>query len=82
MMDEVGVRLSFEGNLICICHIDKEIDYKVAWRKVKSRLQRVSYVVETEFTWTKDIINHDDARTNGGDKNMESSESVGSKRTL
>ena len=45
-------------------------------------IRRMSSLVEPKLTWKKDILNHDDARTNGGDKIVESSERISSRRTL
>ena len=42
----------------------------------------MSPLVEPELTWKEDILNHDDARTNGRDKVVESSERIGSRWTL
>ena len=55
-MDEVGVRLRFEGNLIRLGDetIDEEIDYKVTWRKVKSRLQKATESKRIETYETKE----------------------------
>ena len=43
---------------------------------------RMSSLVEQKLTRKEDILNHDNARTNGGDKIVESSERIGSRRTL
>ena len=42
----------------------------------------MSSLVEPKFTQREDILNHDDARTNDGDKIVESSDKIGSRRTL
>ena len=42
----------------------------------------MSSLVEPKLTWKEDILNHDDTRTNGGDKIVESSERIGSRRML
>ena len=42
----------------------------------------MSSLVEPKLTWKEDILNHDGARTNGGDKIPESSERIGSRPTL
>ena len=44
--------------------------------------RRTSYLVDPKLTRKEDILNHDDARTNGGDKIVESSERIGSRRML
>ena len=43
---------------------------------------RMSSLVEQKLTRKEDILNHDNTRTNGGDKIVESSERIGSSRTL
>ena len=43
---------------------------------------RMSSLVEQKLTQKEEILNHDNARTNGGEKIMESSERIGSRRTL
>ena len=55
-MNEVGVRLRFEGNLIRLDNeiIDEEIDYKVTWRKVKNRLQKATEFKRIETYKTKE----------------------------
>ena len=42
----------------------------------------MSYLVEPKLTRKEDTFNHDDARTNGGEKIVESSERIGSIQTL
>ena len=44
--------------------------------------RRVSSLVEPKLTQKEDILNHDNARTNVGDKIVESSKRVCSRRTL
>ena len=44
--------------------------------------RRMSSLVEPKLTRKEDILNHEDARKNGGDKIVESSERIGSRRTL
>ena len=44
--------------------------------------KRMSSLVKPKLTRKEDILNHDDARTNGGDKTVESSERIGSRQTL
>ena len=44
--------------------------------------RRTSSLVDPKLTRKEDILNHDDARTNGGDKIVESSERIGSRRML
>ena len=44
--------------------------------------RRMSSLIEPKLTRKEDILNHDDARTNGGHKIVESSERIGSRRTL
>ena len=44
--------------------------------------RRMLSLIEPKLTRKEDILNHDDARTNGGDKIVESSERIGSRRTL
>ena len=39
-------------------------------------------MVEPEFTWPKDIINHDNAGTDGADEIMESIERIGPRLTM
>ena len=46
------------------------------------RRRRIASLVEPKLTRKEDILNHDDARTNGGDKIVENSERIGSRRTL
>ena len=60
------------------CYMAKSTSWWIdaAWRR------RMSSLIERKLTRKEDILNHDDARTNGGDKIMESSESIGSKRTM
>ena len=42
----------------------------------------MSLLVKPKFKRKEDILNHEDARTNGRDKIVESSERIGSRRTL
>ena len=44
--------------------------------------RQMSSLVEPKLTQKEDILNHDDARTNGGDKIVESSESIAFRWTL
>ena len=44
--------------------------------------RQTSSLVEPKLTRKEDILSHDDARTNGGDKIVESSERIGSRRML
>ena len=73
--------------------LDKATEYKAVWRKVKNSLQEATEsrrieIYKTkeqqsqvysgaELTWSKDIINHDDAGTDGGDKIMEGVKRIG-----
>ena len=107
-MEEVGVRLRFEGKSIRLGDevIDEERKWKPTWQIVKSCLQKAmessrieNYKTkeqESQFHqeqedkchlwWAKltrkeDILNYDNARTNG-DKIVECSERIGSRRML
>ena len=42
----------------------------------------MSSLVEEKLTRKEEILSHDDARANGGDKIVKSSERIGSRRTL
>ena len=42
----------------------------------------MSSLVELKLTQKVNILNHGDAKTNGGDKIMESSKRIGSRQTL
>ena len=44
--------------------------------------RQMSSLVEQKLTRKEDILNHDNARTNGGDKIVESSERIGSRQML
>ena len=44
--------------------------------------RQMSSLVKPKLTWKKYILNHDDARTNGGDKITASSKRIGSTRML
>ena len=44
--------------------------------------RQTSPLVEPKLTRKEDILNHDNARTNGGEKIVESSERIGSRRML
>ena len=44
--------------------------------------RRMSSLVKPKPTQKEDMLNHDDARTNGGDKIVESNERIGSRWTL
>ena len=57
---------------------DKET-VKAIMRRTRRRMLSL---VEPKLTRKEDILNHDNARTNGGDKIVESSERIGSRRTL
>ena len=39
--------------------------------------RRMSFMAGAEFTWSKDIIDHDDAGADGGDKIMEGIKRIG-----
>ena len=39
--------------------------------------RRMSFMAGAELTWSKDIINHDNAGTDGGDKVMEGIKRIG-----
>ena len=43
---------------------------------------RMSPLIEPKLTWKEDILNHNDVRTNGGNKMVESSKRTGSRLTL
>ena len=57
---------------------DKETAKPILHRKKR----QMSSLVEPQLTRKEDILNHDNARTNGGDKILESSERLGSRWTL
>ena len=42
----------------------------------------MSSLAEPKLTQLKDTLNHDDTRTNGGSKIVESSKRIGSRQTL
>ena len=57
-------------------------DKETAKAIMRRTRRRMLSLVEPKLTRKEDILNHDDARTNGGDKIVESSERIGSRRTL
>ena len=96
-MNEVGVRLRFEGDSIRLDDeiIDDDREYRSTWRKVKTCLQKATevkriectrggmpLVVEPESTWQKDGCNNDDVGTNGRNEILESFKRIGAKRTV
>ena len=44
--------------------------------------RRMSSLVVPKLTWKEDILNHEDAKTNGADKILESRDRIGSRCTL
>ena len=84
-MEEVGVRLRFlreiedlfaESNGI---QENRKLQDKGTAKPILPRIiRRMSSLVVPKLTWKKDILNHDDARTNGGDKIVESSKRIDS----
>ena len=52
-------------------------DETTAEPSVSTTRSRVSLVAESEPTWSKDIIDHDYARADGGEKALESSKRTG-----
>ena len=57
-------------------------DKETAKAIMRRTRRRMLSLVEPKLTRKEDILNHDDARTNGGDKIVESSERIGSRPTL
>ena len=62
--------------------IDKIQDKGTAKPFLRRTRRRMPSLVEPKLIQKKDILNHDDARTNGGNNIVESSERIGSRRTL
>ena len=62
---------------------DQKLQDKGTAKSILRRTRRqMSSLVEPKLTWKKYILNHHDARTNGGDKIMVSSKRIGSTQLL
>ena len=62
---------------------NQKLQDKGAAKSILPRTGRqMSSLVEPKLTRKEDMLNHDDARTNGGDKIVESNERIGSRWTL
>ena len=72
--------LSAESNVI---QENRKLQDKGTAKPILPRSRRrISSLVEPKLTQKEDILNHDDARTNGRYKILESSQRIGSRRTL